>query len=225
MLVINKSDKSFVLQRDLWRGTRGNRRHLGTRRVLLGHASIMTVKQARDAAIAATSRMLAGEEPNAAQQTGGVTLRQALSSFLDWQARKNRRPRTIEHNRYTVERYLADWLNTSLMDIGEDRQAVRDRHLQITKQDGPACANHALKCLRAIYNRERRANPRLPECPVFSEDLNAEKKRTQFVSVEALPHWRKKVEAIKNPVRRSLHFFDFQRDATSCGVRGEMARL
>ena len=174
VLVVNRGGSSFVVQRDLWRGPRGRRRLLGTRRVLIGRTNAVSLKEARDRARGVIARMLAGEEPNAAQPTGGVTLRQALASFLDWQVRKNRSPRTVEHNRYTVTRYLEGWLDTPLADIGDDRQGVRDRHIEITEQYGYAVANNAMKSLRAIYRRELRTNPRLPGCPVFSEDFNSD---------------------------------------------------
>ena len=206
MIVVNRSSKSFMVQRDVWTGERGKRRLIGTRRALIGRVGTMSLKEARDKARQEIARMARGEEPNA-PRAGGPTLQMALKAFLDWQARKDRRPRTIEFNRYHIEKYLADWLDLSLASIGADQKAVRDRHLSITKSHGPHAANNAMRCLRAVYRFEKRVNPSLPEVPVHSHDFNAETRREKFVTVEELPTWKAKVEAIGNPVRRDLQLF------------------
>ena len=40
MVVVNRTKKSYMIQRDLWRGPRGNRKLIGPRRVLLGDQSL-----------------------------------------------------------------------------------------------------------------------------------------------------------------------------------------
>jgi hypothetical protein len=80
VVVVNKTSKSYMIQRDVWKGERGNRRLLGTRRVLIGRTGVMSLKEARDKARDVIAQMGRGEEPNAEQCTGGLTLRDALQA-------------------------------------------------------------------------------------------------------------------------------------------------
>ena len=84
MVVVNRTGKSYMVQRDVWRGQRGGRKLLGTRRVLIGRVGVMPLKEARDIARNMIAQMTRGEEPSTTGQKGGQTLGDGLAAYLDW---------------------------------------------------------------------------------------------------------------------------------------------
>jgi hypothetical protein len=191
MVVVNKTSKSYMVQRDVWRGPRGHRKLLGPRRPLIGRVGVISLKEAREKACGVIAQMSRGEEPNAQRRASGPTLREALQAYLDLLRRKNKSPHTIRGYKYNVEKYLADWLDESLAVIGQDRKAVRARHKHLTEEHGPHTANATMRSLRAVYRYERQVNAQLPECPVNSRDFNAEIRREKFVPLTELgPYYK-----------------------------------
>jgi integrase len=224
VVVVNKTSKSYMVQRDVWKGERGNRCLVGTRRVLIGRTGAMSLKEARDKARDVIAQMARGEVPCTTNPKSGLTLKDGLRAYIDWLTRRNRSAATSKYYRYNIEKHLADWLDLSLATIGDDRKGVRERHLFLTEQRGPHTANATMRGLRAVYRHERRVNPSLPECPVDSRDFNGVTVRDRYVAVEDLPDWKTKVEGINNPIRRDLQLFllfSGMRRTAACEARWE----
>lgn len=207
MVVVNQFSKSFVVQRDLWQGPRGKRRLAGTRRVTLGRVGALSLKDARDMARESITAFARGEDPRAADRTEGVTLREAWNTYKSWLERQHRSSRTIDGYKYYLEKYLKDWLDRSLTDLGKHRKEVRERHGFLTKNHGPYLANSVMRSFRAVYRHELQVQPDLPVCPVISKDMNPQRSRETFISPEQLSKWWAQVRAMRNPVRRDLQLF------------------
>ena len=47
MVVVNKTSKSYMVQRDVWRGLRGNKKLLGPRRPLIGRVGVARSRESR----------------------------------------------------------------------------------------------------------------------------------------------------------------------------------
>ncbi len=109
--------------------------------------------------------------------------------------------------RYQVERYLSDWLDRTLADLGEDRSGVRERHQRLTERHGPATADYTMRVLRAVYNRGLRQHPELPPNPTANVDFHGQRRRQVHADAERLRAWGRAVLSIQNPVRRDLHLF------------------
>ena len=52
MVIVNRTSRSYAVQRDVWKGERGTRRLVGTRRALIGRVGVISMKEARDKALA-----------------------------------------------------------------------------------------------------------------------------------------------------------------------------
>lgn len=135
------------------------------------------------------------------------TLRQAWERYKALHlVRKNRSAKTVHHYADHVERLFKDWLDTPLSDLGEEPRLVSDRHDKITRENGPAMANGAMRSLRAIYNHARKTCRKLPpENPIFAVDWNPEVRRDTALGMRDLPAWFEQVAAMENPVRREFH--------------------
>ena len=91
-------------------------------------AQTMTVKQARDAALAQRGAMRSGEDPTGApgRDTSGPTFGEALAVHIDRLRRKGGQPRSIEVIERECAKHLGDWLERPLREI--TRTEARERH-------------------------------------------------------------------------------------------------
>jgi integrase len=120
--------------------------------------------------------------------------------------RKNRSEKTVSNYKDHVERLLVDWLDKPLSELGENPGLVAERHETITRDNGPAIANGAMRSLRAIYNHARKTCRQLPaENPTFAVDWNPERRRDTALGVRDLPGWFEQLAAFPNPIRREFH--------------------
>jgi integrase len=120
--------------------------------------------------------------------------------------RKNRSEKTIANYKDHVERLLVDWLDKPLSELGENPGLVAERHETITRDNGPAIANGAMRSFRAIYNHARKTCRQLPaENPTFAVDWNPERRRDTALGVKDLPSWFEQLAAFPNPIRREFH--------------------
>lgn len=162
---------------------------------------------ARQAAFAALHAIGEGRDPAEERRQAvaqGITLRDALEIHL---RARTRSPRTEEDYREVPNRYLADWLNRPLREIGEDRRGVRERHERITQRHGRAVADYALRLLRAVYNRALREFPDLPPNPCRNVDYHGTRPRRVDLSPKRLRDWGRAVLRLRSPVRRDVHLF------------------
>jgi hypothetical protein len=78
--------------------------------------------------------MRRGTDPREAERerrAASVTLGEALEQYL---AGKRLAPRTAEGYRYFVRKYLPDWTDRTLEEIGRDREGVRERMARIYRE-------------------------------------------------------------------------------------------
>jgi len=197
-------------------------------RSVFGKFGELTVQQARGDAEQLLAQMGKGvnpiEEKRRAraeaqrQEAAGITLRDALDLYERTLRAKRRAARTIEDYRYLVEKYLGDWLDRSLTDIG--RTECRKRHEAIPmeiargkhgrrrgKGAGTLTANHAMRAFRAIFNNATREHPELPVSPTIAVIWNSENRRTTRIAAADLRGWYADVEALQNSVRRDYLLF------------------
>ena len=103
------------------------------------------------------------------------TLREAWGRFrVSHLERKGRSGATVRIYKDHLERLFADWLDWPLSKIGDEPRLLADRHDQISKDNGPAIANGAMRSFRAVYNHARKTCRALPaENPSLAIDWNA----------------------------------------------------
>jgi hypothetical protein len=209
-VLIGARAKSFMIQADLRVG--GGRQ---TVRMKVAEIGEMTTRDARAKAKTLLGSIADGIDPREKKRgpqdqptVGQVpTLSQAWERYKESHlVRKNRSPKTVQNYGDHIERLFKDWLDLPLSDLGEEPRLVADRHEAITKANGPAIANGAMRSLRAIYNHARKTCRKLPpENPIFAVDWNPEVRRDTALGVRDLPAWFEQVAAMANPVRREFH--------------------
>ena len=223
-LTVTRNSKSFIVIRRV----PGH----GQVRFKFGQAGELTVAAARAEAEQLLARMGAGENPveqrrtrraeAQREQARGITLRQA------WQLReatlkvKGRSERTIEGERYALEKYLADWLDQELATI--TREEVHRKHQAIAtgvargryKRDawrrrgegsGRATANTVLRAFRAAWNRAARQHPEIGLPPVQAIDWFPTAPKKAPIGLDGLAELHKRITAIENTTRRDLWTF------------------
>jgi integrase len=188
----------------------------GSVRVTIGRHGVFTVDEAREEARQLLARMAKGENPNVtklAELAGSITLRDALELFLAQPTGRGGLPRslrTLKDYRYTIERYLEDWLDRPLADI--TRRDVYEKHQNIAQQigsgskkfknGGTCAANGAMRVFRAAYNRAMRQHADLPSNPCINIDWFPEYRRDAAISTADLHCWYSEVMAMSNTIRR-----------------------
>lgn len=214
-VLIGGFTKSFMIQADL----RIDKRRTSIR-MKVGEAGEMTAREARAKAKGLLGQIASGVDPrpsrpvrpepapDAAIEAGAVpTLREAWLRFrASHLERKNRSPGTVRGYVDHMERLFRDWLDEPLSRFGEAPRLLADRHDLITRENGPAIANGAMRSFRAVYNHARKTCRALPpENPSLGVDWNPEKRRDTAMGVADLPGWFEQLARIPNPVRREFH--------------------
>jgi integrase len=208
-LLVGTRTKSFMIQADLRKA--GRRQSI---RMKVGDAEDLSCRDARARAKELLGQIGRGvdprpEKPDAtpARPKSVPTLRKAWGRFREGHlVRKGRSPATIRHYGDHIERLLADWLDQPLSVLGEEPRLVADRHELISRANGPAIANGAMRSFRAVYNHARKTAPLLPpQNPAFAVDWNPEKRRDTALGLADLPDWFEQLAMIDNPVRREFH--------------------
>lgn len=193
-------------------------------RVKIGDHPAMEVKLARDVARQTLVSMRSGVNPAEHKRKAkqkGMTLQEVLELHLSVKALS---PKTVQGYRYNCQEYLGDWLGRPLSVLGQDRVAVRERHVELTRQHGLATADGVMRVFRALYNRALRECPELPGNPACNVDFHGIRHRKVNVSTIDLAAWGKAVLQLENPVRRDLHLFMLltgMRRSASCEARIE----
>lgn len=95
--------------------------------------------------------------------------------------------RTIEFYQDKICKQLKDWLSKPLIDIGNNRRMVREKHEYISKNSGKYAANGTLRVFRAIYNKAMKEHPELPLNPVIAVEFHKEKRRDWVIPKEEFP--------------------------------------
>lgn len=193
-LLVGRTTKTFVVQKSV---------DGRTKRITIGQCPPWDEKKARLKANQLLMGLQDGIVPP--KREAGVTLGEALELHVRNMRKKECSPRSLVSLELARKNHLAKWLNRPLKEITPDDCAKL--HDRLTEDSGPYSANRVLAILRAAYNSARKRNRDLPENPVFGVTFNKVKRRREPISLEKLPDWYEKVQAISNPIVRDLHLF------------------
>ncbi len=204
IIAVNKTSKTWKVQRDMWRGKRCK-----TIRHTLGTTDELSLNDARARAQEIIAQIRRGIDPNAATPAppvGQMTVGELWDAYEAWLRTRGCAPVTLKDHRYNLDRYLDDWRNLPLSELRKSK--ARERHEKITRENGPYPANHAMRSLRAAYNYAidklddddvLRANP------VKGVNFNPERRRKAIILPEDLPDWWRRTGALPNPLRVAMH--------------------
>lgn len=220
-LLIGSRTKSFMIQSDLRVG-----KSRTSIRMKVGEVGETSARDARANAKILIGRIEKGEDPRPpraprkraayADDAAGVvitsvdgvpTLREAWMRFrASHLERKKRAAGTVRSYTDHMERLFADWLDRPLSELGDEPLLLANRHDTITRNNGPAIANGALRSFRSVYNHAKKTCKALPrENPVSGVDWNPEYRKDTAMGVVDLPAWFEQLALIANPVRREFH--------------------
>jgi integrase len=208
-VLVGVRTKSFMIQAHLRSGGRRQ-----TVRLKIAEVGGLAARDARAKAKTLLGTIADGVDPRSKPpappqpKIGDIPIfREAWARYRDSHLLRKRRSESTLRN-YTdhVERLFADWLETPLSELGDSPRLVADRHEDISRDNGPAIANGAMRSLRAIYNHARKTCRKLPaENPTFAVDWNPQDRRDTAMGVRELPAWFEQLAAAPNPIRREFH--------------------
>lgn len=232
LVAVNKSSKSYKVQRDLWRGQRGRRRLIKTVRHTLGTTEELNLDDARTRAqevIAQIKRGVDPNEPEPKETAGTWTLGLLWAEYAADMRKRELAPRTVSDFEAHLEDHLSDWRNTRLNDV--KRSMCRERHQELTDDHGPYPANQVMRSLRAAYNFGLRTvddTDALPDNPVRAVTFNKQRRRDAVILPDNLPEWWKRAQALPSAMRRDMHLLGLLsglRPGTLVTLRREWVRL
>ncbi len=211
-VLVGKTIKTFMVQGDL--RADGKRQSM---RVKVGEVGKLQTREARAKAKRILGAITDGVDPRpkppgtktVAAPSSDPTLRHAWTTYRDSHVRrKGRSEGTVASYTDHFERLLKDWLDEPLSKFGDNPGLLKQRHDQMTIDNGPYSANGAMRSFRAIYNHARKTARGLPaENPVLAVDWNPERRRDTGMGVADLASWWAELQALDNPVRREFHLF------------------
>jgi integrase len=232
MVDVNRTCKSYKVQRDLWQGQRGRRTLVKTVRHTLGTTDELTLDQARLKAEDVIRQIKLGIDPNAPlaeQKAEGWTVDILFDEYAADLRKRECAERTVVDTLARRDRYLADWKKLPLTSL--TRSLVRAKHHELTVERGKVTANHVMRDFRAAYNLALRVidNPDLlPDNPVKAVTFNKERRKNAVIHPDDLPDWWAKIQALPNPLRRTMHKFGLYsglRPGTLVALRREWINL
>lgn len=119
LVAVNKTGKSYKVQRDLWQGQRGRRKLVKTVRHTLGGTDEMTLEDARDRAEDVIRLIKSGVDPNApvadpAADAGTWTVRRMYEEYTADMLARDCAQRTVDDMMARLDRYLPKWADLSI---------------------------------------------------------------------------------------------------------------
>jgi integrase len=231
LVAVNKTGKSYKVQRDLWVGPRGRKVLVKTVRHTLGGTEEMTLDEARSRALAVLDQIKRGIDPNAppSADAGGWTVRRMFEEYgADMRAR-GCVERSVRDMMDRLDRYLPKWRDMPITEV--KRSAAREEHRRITDQHGATTANKVMRDFRAAYNFALKVvdDPdALPGNPVAAVTFNKERASNRVIMPEDLADWWRRVKALPNPLRRDMHLLGLLsglRPGTLVALRRDWVRL
>jgi integrase len=176
------------------------------RRITLGRYGELTVEQARKQAQITLGDIAAGKDPvaeKATERARGVTLGEAFTEFL--RARRHLKPRTVYDYKRFMEVVFKDWQARPLVNISKDM--ITRHHSRLGQDHGPAYANHAMRCLSAVFSFARaryestEGESLIPLNPVTrlteTKAWYPLKRRRSVIKTEQLSAWYQAAQAVK----------------------------
>lgn len=120
-------------------------------RITLGKYPVMTISQARDAAMEATRYISQGINPNDDKRRfrEQATLGELYKDFMERYSKKEKK--SWKYDEREIVKFYSDWFNRKLSSI--TKQQIQKRHEDIRSNHGLYQANRCLERLRAMYNK------------------------------------------------------------------------
>lgn len=197
-LIVGTQAKTYVAQKDI----RGR-----TVRYTIGRHGHFTPEEARKIAKDKLHLMAQGINPNEQdkrKRDKNVTLRKVLESYCA--TRKSLGERTKTDYEYHIGKYLADWQDWLMTDIG--REEVVERHIYIGENNGHRAANHTMHILRALFNYAHVAFDICEINPVIylskTKSWFPQKRRRTYIKPHQLKAWWGGVHALENDTFRDF---------------------
>ena len=235
MVAVNKTNKSYKVQRDLWVGERGRKRLVKTVSHTLGGTDEITLDEARSRAIRVIEVIKSGIDPNApppepvAEQADTWTVRRMYQEYAADMTARECAPRTVLDTLDRLNTYLPDLADTPISEV--KRSTARAEHQRISRDHGKVTANKVFRDFRAAYNFALKVvdDPdALPSNPVLAVTFHKERASEKVILNDDLPDWWRRVQAITNPLRRDMHelgLLSGLRPGTLVTLRREWVRL
>lgn len=232
LVAVNKTCRTYKVQRDLWRGQRGRRQLIKTVRHTLGSTEDLALDDARAQAEDIIRKIKQGIDPNAPDNKAkaqGWTVDDLFDEYVADLRQRERSERTVEAILAGRDRYLAEWRKLPLKEL--TRSMVRAKHQELSRERGKVTANHVMRDLRAAYNLALRVidDPdELPDNPVKAVTFNKERRKSAVIMPEDLPDWWGKIQALPSPLRRLMHelgIYSGLRPGTLVSIRREWIKL
>ncbi|HEU4583290.1 MAG TPA: tyrosine-type recombinase/integrase [Polyangiaceae bacterium] len=188
-----------------------------TRKVTFGRWPTLGLDEARPRAMAWLATVKSGVDPSAPQVPagGGWTVAEAYAEHARGAVKRRgaQAQRGCDMMRERLARYCPDWLDRPLASITP--LEARQRHdaimakvkagARIEGADGARSANQVLRDLRAVWNRAAKVWRDLGPAPTDAVEWAPERNEHQIVEWSDLPEWKRKVDALPNPLRASMH--------------------
>jgi integrase len=163
------------------------------------------------------ARKRADRAAAAVEKARGITLREAIALREASLRARERSPKTIAENRYTITKYLAAWLDRPLVSI--TRAEARQRHAAIaaaiaagryakvpwrkrTPESGRATANRVLQILRTTWLRAAKENDALGLPPTVSVDWFPEGRAPSQIAISDLAALMHEIQSVGNTAVR-----------------------
>jgi len=235
MVAVNKTNKSYKVQRDLWVGQRGQKRLVKTVSHTLGGTDEMTLDEARSRAAKVIEVIKSGIDPNApppepqAEQADTWTVRRMYQEYAADMTARECAPRTVVDTLDRLDAYLPKLADTPISEVR--RSTARAEHQRISRDHGKVTANKVFRDFRAAYNFAMKVvdDPdALPANPVLAVTFHKERASEKVIMPDDLPDWWRRVQAITNPLRRDMHelgLLSGLRPGTLVTLRREWVRL
>lgn len=216
MVAVNKSSKSYKVQRDLWIKSVNPNGPVKTVRKTIGKVGEVSLSDARTKAEAIIEQIKGGIDPNSevpivqddGEDVSAWSLSRMFAEYMGGMKFRGCTDRSVEDVSKRFARYLSDWADRPMASI--KRSEVRAAHMRITEDHGPVAANQTMRDFRAAYNFTLKTADNvddLPENPVRAVTFNKERGSDRVIMKDDLPDWWAKVCKINNPMRRDMHLF------------------
>jgi len=215
---INKTCKSYKLQADLWQGAIGRRKLVRTVRHTIGTTETHSLSDARNIASECLSKIKRGVDPFPQKNKNrgtlpsvngdpvGWTVDELMLGYAEVLEAKEMAERSISNVHNIHSRYLKRWRGRMAIEI--TKRDARDLHEYISTNHGKTAANQALRYFRAAYNVADTLsddNEAFEYNPVRGVIFHKDRLSNRVLAPEELFEWSKKLEAIRNPLRREMH--------------------
>lgn len=159
--------------------------------------------KARDEARELLVMMAKGDNPNATKKSG-KTLSSAITDYIAERSTgpgKKIKQKTIDGYKWLLDKPLKEWGGKSIESI--DASVARAIHKKITETSGPACANNAMRMVRATFNfYDVVPNP----VDILSKKRawNPDKRRSRYIESESVSDWIKSAEDLGMVMRGAV---------------------